>query len=86
MNQETQIRLEMTPDVLDKTGTKLFLKAKNLHCGARFTGAGGGGCVWAIGRTAAMTTLNKEWKDLLLNEDKAVLLDTAIDTEGILTY
>jgi len=83
MNQETQIRLDMTPDVLDKTGKKLFEKAKEMKNGARFTGAGGGGCVWAIGRAAAIIELKKEWENLLLNEDEAVLLDTAIDNEGI---
>ncbi len=49
MNQETLIRCEMTPEVLDNTGKKLFEKAQALGCGARFTGAGGGGCLWAVG-------------------------------------
>ena len=41
MNQETRLRLMMTPDVLDSTGMKLFERAKAHGCGARFTGAGG---------------------------------------------
>ena len=43
MNQETAIRCGMTADVLDETGYLLWKAAKKLNCGARFTGAGGGG-------------------------------------------
>jgi len=43
MNQETKLRLDMTPDVLDKLGKKMFEMAIDCDCGARFTGAGGGG-------------------------------------------
>jgi D-glycero-alpha-D-manno-heptose-7-phosphate kinase len=38
MNRETAIRCELTPDVLDDTGTKLWESAKAQGCGARFTG------------------------------------------------
>ena len=59
MIKETQLRLEMTPQVLDKTGKKLFEIARGHHCGARFTGAGGGGCLWALGETLAIRGIER---------------------------
>jgi D-glycero-alpha-D-manno-heptose-7-phosphate kinase len=84
MNQETRLRLEMTPDVLDKTGEILFETAQEHHCGARFTGAGGGGCLWAVGRRENMSQLTGAWRDVLDTIPGAGLLDTRIDTNGIL--
>ncbi|OIN95241.1 MAG: galactokinase, partial [Deltaproteobacteria bacterium CG1_02_45_11] len=46
MNREVAIRKKMTPDVLDTMGEKLVAVAIENNCGARFTGAGGGGCIW----------------------------------------
>ena len=84
MNQETQIRLDMTPDVLDDTGQELFKAAKAMGCGARFTGAGGGGCLWAIGTVSNMEKLRPQWQSILINKDQAHFLDTAIDPKGIM--
>ena len=49
MNRETDVRRQMTPDVLNDIGKTLVELAKKNKCGARFTGAGGGGCIWALG-------------------------------------
>ncbi len=84
MVQETRLRLEMTPEVLDKTGKKLFERAVALNCGARFTGAGGGGCLWAIGEKEKISDLTIDWKNLLAPVEDAKILDTQIDTNGIL--
>lgn len=84
MNQETRLRLDMTPDVLDDTGKKLFDAACDLNCGARFTGAGGGGCLWAVGESRHMTDLAEFWQDILAAVPDAALLDTRIDPAGIL--
>jgi len=86
MNKETLIRLSMTPDVLDKTGTKLFKIANNFNCGARFTGAGAGGCIWAIGKSGNIKKLKLEWQNFIDKQDKAKLLDTAIDEKGIIIH
>ncbi|MBF0573157.1 MAG: galactokinase [Desulfamplus sp.] len=83
MNQETLIRLSMTPDVLDKTGKLLFECASKIGCGARFTGAGGGGCLWAIGEKEDIENLKADWKNILDKESEARLLDTMIDFKGI---
>jgi D-glycero-alpha-D-manno-heptose-7-phosphate kinase len=84
MNQETRLRLDMTPDVLDDTGKKLFDAACDLSCGARFTGAGGGGCLWAVGDSRDMSDLAGSWQDILAAVPDAMLLDTRIDPAGIL--
>ena len=84
MNKETRLRLAMTPDVLDRTGKILFEKAGQHQCGARFTGAGGGGCLWAVGNADDMSALKKSWQDLLQSTPHAALLDTQIDVRGIM--
>jgi D-glycero-alpha-D-manno-heptose-7-phosphate kinase len=86
MNQETEIRLEMTPQVLDSIGRKLFKKALELNVGTRFTGAGGGGCVWAIGNKENIKDLKNEFNKLLKKEKKAKVLETSVDSEGIMVY
>ena len=84
MNKETKLRLEMTPEVLDNTGLKLFTKAKEYNCGARFTGAGGGGCLWAIGEKSDINRLKPRWHEILEPVKDAVILDTRVDNKGIL--
>ncbi len=83
MNQETKLRLEMTPDVLDNTGQKLFNKAMDVNCGARFTGAGGGGCLWAIGEKYDISRLKPFWEKILGPVKDAKVLNTRIDNNGI---
>ncbi|WP_299978309.1 galactokinase [Desulfobacula sp.] len=84
MNRETKLRLEMTPDVLDITGKKLFEKAVDCGCGARFTGAGGGGCLWAVGEAGDIETLKPFWQDILGAVKDAKILDTKIENKGII--
>jgi len=84
MIQETRLRLDMTPDVLDDTGKKLFDAACALHCGARFAGAGGGGCLWAVGGKTQIASLADAWQPILQAVPDATLLDTCIDPAGIL--
>ena len=85
MNQETDLRLGLTPGVLDDMGQLLVSAARDHHCGARFAGAGGGGCVWALGATAnQIESLRLIWQMILDRDDNAMLLDTRVDHEGIL--
>lgn len=84
MIQETETRLLMTPDVLDETGKKLYESAKQNGCGARFAGAGGGGCVWAIGEKENIAVLRNQWMDILDSSDGGRLLDTDIDLNGLM--
>ncbi len=86
MNQETKLRCKMTPDVLDITGKKLFEKAVELNCGARFTGAGGGGCLWAVGEKDDIEKLKSPWQDILGCVKDAKILDTKIENKGIVIH
>jgi len=84
MNRETEIRRELTPEVLDEMGSKLVKAALETGCGARFTGAGGGGCVWALGQLEDLAVLRPTWERLLDRHEDANLLETGIDTHGLL--
>jgi D-glycero-alpha-D-manno-heptose-7-phosphate kinase len=85
MNRETELRRQLTPGVLDDVGIQLVDAAVSGGCGARFTGAGGGGCVWALGDAQQIAGLRSIWQDIVqLQGDDARLLETAIDTNGIL--
>ncbi len=85
MRQETDYRLQMTPDVLDDVGLKLEALATRNDCGARFTGAGGGGCVWAVGEKEKIEILKSEWIDELNIHENAFLLDVCIDSDGVIS-
>jgi D-glycero-alpha-D-manno-heptose-7-phosphate kinase len=84
MNRETAIRKAMTPQVLDDMGDRLAAAASEAGCGARFTGAGGGGCLWAIGAADAMATLKPVWEKLLSERATAGLLACGVDTHGVM--
>ena len=83
MNHETAHRREMTPEVLDAMGVKLVDAALQSGCGARFTGAGGGGCVWAVGALEDIDRLRRVWEKLLAERKRAGLLDNGIAVRGV---
>ena len=83
MNWETRVRREMTPDVLDEVGLKLVAAAIDTGCGARFTGAGGGGCVWALGSIDRIDRLRQKWENVLSMTPSACLLPVEIDRLGM---
>ena len=84
MNREVDLRLEMTPDVLNPIMHRLVQAAQENAAGARFTGAGAGGCVWALGEEDNMETIKELWSEILNGEEGAHLLDAGIDPDGIL--
>ena len=84
MNLETAIRRQMTPDVLDDMGINLIQAARKQGCGARFTGAGGGGCIWAVGEINAIEPLRSTWEKILAQKPEARLLDVRIDPDGLI--
>lgn len=86
MNREVDLRRAMTPWVLDDVGKKLCTAAKTVHCGARFTGAGGGGCIWALGQIEDVDRLRAMWENILKKSRGAVMLDTAIDRKGVTVH
>lgn len=83
MNRETAIRKAMTPNVLDEMGDRLWALAQKAGCGARFTGAGGGGCMWAIGEADRIAALKTTWKEALAARTTARLLDCLVDVQGV---
>ncbi|MGD9354724.1 MAG: galactokinase, partial [Desulfobacterales bacterium] len=83
MNRETALRREMTPEVLDDMGTRLVETAMRCACGSRFTGAGGGGCLWALGRAEDIQRLRPAWEEVLSDRAEACLLPVGIDAEGL---
>jgi D-glycero-alpha-D-manno-heptose-7-phosphate kinase len=83
MNRETAVRRKMTPEVLDEMGRKLAGSAVRHGCGARFTGAGGGGCIWAVGESENISRLRPAWKQILSGRKEAGLLDARIDAKGV---
>jgi D-glycero-alpha-D-manno-heptose-7-phosphate kinase len=86
MKQETGIRKKMTPDVLDATGDQLVAAAVAGNCGARFTGAGGGGCIWALGEVKHIDRLKPVWEDILSTENEGQLLDMKVDSRGLVVH
>jgi D-glycero-alpha-D-manno-heptose-7-phosphate kinase len=84
MNKETAIRQKMTPEVLDPVGEILVKRAIQSKCGARFTGAGGGGCVWALGYPENIDRLKNRWRAVFDQHPSAHLLDAGIDSKGLL--
>jgi len=83
MNEETALRRVMTPEVLDVIGEDLVTAARDRGCGGRFTGAGGGGCLWAVGAADPIQQLRADWRAILAKRKGAALLDVAPDLEGL---
>jgi D-glycero-alpha-D-manno-heptose-7-phosphate kinase len=84
MNQETDLRRQLTPEVLDDMGVALVDAARQNHCGARFTGAGGGGCLWALGQPGQIERLRPVWTEILGRRESAGILEVRVDTDGLL--
>jgi D-glycero-alpha-D-manno-heptose-7-phosphate kinase len=85
MNGEMALRKKMTPEVLDSMGEKLVDSAVEHNCGARFTGAGGGGCIWAIGEKEDIAKLEREWESILSERKESCMLEVKIDFKGLMT-
>ncbi len=83
MNRETDIRRKLTPQVLDEIGEQFVAAARRQNCGARFTGAGGGGCVWAFGDVDAIPAVKTAWQKIADAHDQAAVLDVGVDMKGL---
>ena len=70
-------------EVLDVIGEELVAAARARGCGGRFTGAGGGGCLWAVGAADPIRQLRADWRAILAKRKGAALLDVAPDLEGL---
>jgi D-glycero-alpha-D-manno-heptose-7-phosphate kinase len=83
MEEELGLRREMTPEVLDPAMRLVIDAARREGCGARFTGAGGGGCVWALGEPEAVRRTRSAWAGLLADISEGGLLEASVDGEGL---
>ena len=84
LNEETDLRRRLTPAVLDSVGEQLVAGARQGGCAARFSGAGGGGCVWVLGEPPLLEQLRPRWESILARQPRAYLLEACIDPVGIL--
>jgi D-glycero-alpha-D-manno-heptose-7-phosphate kinase len=84
MDLETDLRRQLTPEVLDDIGQLLVAAARAHQCSARFTGAGGGGCLWALGQPEQIAQLGPVWAQILSRRETATILETRVDTSGLL--
>jgi len=86
MHQEVALRKEMTPDVFDDIGEQLRSAAAANDCGVRFTGAGGGGCIWALGNLGDIDRLRGIWENILLQRKDANILDASVEHRGVTVH
>lgn len=83
MNREVEIRRQITPEVVDDVGAALLGAARKENCGARFAGAGGGGCLWALGSEKAICLLRPRWEAIVSRHPDGAILYAGVDTEGV---
>lgn len=86
MNEEVDLRLVMTPEVLTEPARQLVDAARAAGCGARFTGSGGGGCLWALGPAESVAALKRDWQARLKEIDGGQLLPTTIASQGYVSH
>ncbi len=83
LNEEVAIRKEITPSAFIPVTEKLIDDAVRLRCGARFSGAGAGGSVWAIGEPENIRKLKETWKDTLSSVKDARIFECRVDGKGL---
>jgi D-glycero-alpha-D-manno-heptose-7-phosphate kinase len=83
LRKEMVIRQEITPDALIPITEELVNQAEKAGCGARFTGAGGGGTVWALGEKDRIRNLGMIWERTLAPIRGGRILECAIDPKGV---
>jgi D-glycero-alpha-D-manno-heptose-7-phosphate kinase len=83
LRREMTIRREITPDALIPVTERLINQAEANGCGARFTGAGAGGSVWALGEPDNIKTLRRKWQMELDKIRGARILDCSVDASGV---
>lgn len=81
--RETELRRTLTPEVLVGVMEPLIQIAEGNNCGARFAGAGGGGCVWALGEQDDIRRLEMVWLEQLARVQDARLLPAHPDGVGV---
>lgn len=81
--RESDLRAEITPEMVPPYAATLIKDAKELLCGTRFAGAGGGGCLWAIGEIDKINLLATRWMNKL-SSTEGYLLPNAVSSHGVI--
>lgn len=84
LRQEMAIRRNITPDALATVTEALIHQAEGAGCGARFTGAGGGGCVWALGESGRIRGLRELWERSLASTKGGRILNCVVEPRGVI--
>lgn len=82
MREELELRIALTPGVLDKAMDRFIRVAAEHGAAARFSGAGGGGCAWAMGEPEAIEKTRKHWQSLAVEIRGAKLLPLKLAALG----
>jgi D-glycero-alpha-D-manno-heptose-7-phosphate kinase len=85
LRREMQVRRKLTPEALIPITGALIKKAEALGCGARFAGAGAGGCVWALGRNENIEDLRAEWSRALARVQGGSVMNCQVAPVGVCT-
>jgi len=83
LKEEMKIRRRITPDALIPVTSELIKRAEKIGCGARFTGAGAGGSLWAIGEQERIADVIEAWEGMLAPVRGACVLRCDIDPTGV---
>lgn len=83
LRDEMKIRRKITPDALIPVTSDLIYRAERIGCGARFTGAGAGGSLWAIGEPDKIREVEEAWGDILAPINGAGILRCNVDPVGV---
>ena len=83
LREETAVRREITPGALIPLTAALVDRAEEAGCGARFAGAGAGGCVWALGEAEDIARLRPVWNAALRRAEGGKVLDCRVATKGV---
>jgi D-glycero-alpha-D-manno-heptose-7-phosphate kinase len=83
LRDEMKIRRKITPNALIPLTSELIHRAEKIGCGARFTGAGAGGSLWAIGEPDKIGAVEEAWRKILTGVKGAGILKCKVDPEGV---
>jgi D-glycero-alpha-D-manno-heptose-7-phosphate kinase len=83
IQQEMQLRKKITPEALISITQKMVIQAERMGCGARFSGAGAGGSVWALGEMENIRGLREKWGKTLAPVRGGGILDCTVDPAGV---
>jgi len=83
LREEVMLRRKITPDAFTPVTQKMIDMAEDVGCGARFAGAGGGGCVWALGNRDEIEILKERWNSEFSDLREFKILDSEISSSGL---